>query len=230
MSEGILNLKKTFELNLTKAGIDVPTLQAKAAIDCSGSMGYLYQSGWVDRTVDLFIGAALKFDDNGELEIGFFNNNFIEAPVATIEDGGKYMRTKGKSVRAYGGTCFAPIIQAFGEKVAPVEKKRGIFSRMFGAKQEEAPKEPVMRSYVGIVTDGENSDVSNLLAELNSRNSTDTFYQFIGIGNQVNVEFLTNLSAKYDNVGFILLEDPTAITPDSFYGELCNPKFAAWVK
>lgn len=156
MSEGILNLKKTFELNLTKAGIDVPTLQAKAAIDCSGSMQDLFRTGWVNHTVDLFIGAALKFDDNGELEMGFFNNNFYAAPVAKMEDAGKYMDTKGAKVRAYGGTCFSPIIAAFGEQPEAPQPKRGFMSRLLGLKNPDPVKtDDVLRSYVGIVTDGD---------------------------------------------------------------------------
>lgn len=224
MSAVVLDLKKKFELNLKKAGIDVPILQARVAIDKSGSMESLFRSGWVDQTVDLFIGAALKFDDNGELEVGFFNHKFEVAPSATAADGGCYLLTKGKKHHADGGTAFAPIIGAFENRSEPV-RKPGFFGRLLGQKAE-APE--VQRAYVGIITDGANSDHVAFEKAL-ANTSGDTFYQFIGIGAAVDRQYLQALSNRYSHVAFVQIQDPTKMTPDSFYEALCNPKFAAWV-
>lgn len=224
-----LNLKKSFELNLAKAGIlNVPVLQARAAIDKSGSMEDEFRNGWVDRTVDLFIGAALKFDDNGELDMGFFNNVFVETPTADANDVGRYMKTKGKGQVAFGGTSFAPIIEAYEPMTQTKPKKKaGFFGGLFGKK--ETPAEPVVtRAYSGIITDGVNDDRHALERQLTSCDG-NTFYQFIGIGQGVDSAYLTKLAARFKHVGFVLIENPDAMTTDSFYEAMCNPKFAAWI-
>jgi hypothetical protein len=225
MSAIVLDLKKKFELNLEKAGIlNVPILQARLAIDKSGSMSDLFKNGWVSNAIDLFIGAALKFDDNGELEVGFFNSDFDPAPMAYDKDVGVYLKTKGKAHFANGGTNFAPIISNF-ENPHEKTKKPGLISRLFGGRA--APVEQ-FRAYVGVITDGENSDA---LEFRNALDGTDgnTFYQFIGIGNQVNKTYLMAAAAKFPHLSFVHIEDPTKMTPDDFYAALCNPKFADWI-
>jgi hypothetical protein len=108
----VLNMAKTFELNMQKKGVvTFPILRTRAAIDASGSMDNNFASGYVSTSVDRFIAAALKFDDNGELEIGFFNTRFLETPVAVLEDAGVYMQTKARTISASGGTEFEPIVE-----------------------------------------------------------------------------------------------------------------------
>jgi hypothetical protein len=224
----VLDLKKKFELNLIKANIlNVPILQARAAIDKSGSMDNLFKRGWVDTALDLFIGAALKFDDNGELEVGFFNTNFQQTSVATADDGGKYMLTKGKSQYAGGGTSFAPIIESFENWPKEEEKKPGFFAGLF-AKKAPSDIEPQLRAYVGVITDGDNGD-RRQFEEILDKTDGNTFYQFIGIGDGVDKSYLESISKRYKHVSFVHIKDPTKMTPDSFYAELCNPKFAAWI-
>lgn len=256
----LLDLKKTFELNLEKAGIlNVPILQARAAIDKSGSMEELFLSGWVDNTLDLFIGAALKFDDNGELEVGWFDNDFHQTPVATENDAGTYHAKKAKNIRAEGGTCYAPIIENFdnghlaaaaaadaASHPAPKAEKKGWFSRALDTVlpisktsdvqlsapsngiQLATPLQEGLRAYVGIISDGANSDTQDFERILKSTDGK-TFFQFILIGQGVHPKYLEDLSAKYKFLDVVHIKDPTSITPDSFYESLCNKKFAAWI-
>lgn len=253
-THNILDLKKKFVLNLQKANINVPILQARAAIDRSSSMSDLYRNGWVSQVLDLFIGAALKFDDNGELEVGWFGRTFETTPNAVESDGGKYMTTKGRNIQLEGDTRFAPIIESFenwtdldkpsSTPVAP-QKEEGFLAlasrKVFGlfGKKESAPATPApttatapaeeqLRAYVGIITDGANTD-RNELEMILARTSGNTFYQFIGIGSGVDTPYLSRLANNHDQVGFIHIPDPTKMTPDSFYEALCNPKFAAWI-
>jgi len=211
-----LDLTKTLELNLTKAGITPPTMATKLAVDCSGSMDDEFNNGWVGKTVNLAIAAALKFDDNGELDVGFFNTSFKKAPSATVEDIGNYMKTKGSRFRAGGGTSFAPII-------SECESVTGnTFTRLFSSKKSSAPL-----AYTMVITDGDPGDGYEFEKVLDDT-SGRTFYQFIAIGNQVNTRYLTNIAAAYSHMGFNHLPDPHKVTPDSFYETLCNKKFADW--
>lgn len=245
----ILDLSKKFTLNLEKAGVlIIPTLAARLAVDKSGSMDDEFRDGLVDRTIALFSAAALKFDDDGQLEMGFFNNYMERTPDATANDNGNYLRRVRQS--AGGGTSYAPIIVEFESKrvtpaaaapaapvPAPTPEKKGFFSSIFGKKEEVAapvetgPKagECAVRAYVGIITDGDANDNRQFEAVL-AKTSGDTFFQFIAIGNGVRTEYLTSIAAKYPHVAFMHLPDPKRTTDDQFYEKLCNEKLASWIK
>lgn len=236
MSTVILDLKKKIELNLEKKGIvDIPPLRTRLSVDCSGSMDDEFRNGWVQKAVDLFIAAALKFDDNGELEMSFFNNDLHDDyPVATIEDGGAYMKTKAKRVRAYGGTSYAPIIEWLFDKETVVQEgsKAGFFGRLVGQRDVEAVKELHQGSelgYLGVITDGDNADPRQFETILRGTNN-NVFIQFIAIGNQVRVDYLKRIAEQYPHVHFIHIKDPHSTTPDTFYEQLVNDKLATWIK
>lgn len=247
----ILDLSKKFTLNLEKAGVlIIPTLAARLAVDKSGSMDDEFRDGLVDRTIALFSAAALKFDDDGQLEMGFFNNYMERTPDANANDNGNYLKRVRQS--ASGGTSYAPIIVEFESKrvaptaaptaavptPAPVPEKKGFFGSIFG-KKEAAPAAPVetgekagecaVRAYVGIITDGDANDNRQFEAVL-ARTSGDTFFQFIAIGNGVRTEYLTGIAAKYPHVSFMHLPDPKRTTDEQFYEKLCNEKLASWIK
>lgn len=253
MSTLVLDLNKSFVLNLDKAGVaqaDIPTMEVRLAIDKSGSMSGLYRSGFVDSIVNRFLGVAMSFDDNGSVEVGFFNHNFHEAPEALPADVGRYMAKAGED--ADGGTEFHGIIQAFetergGNALTQAagqvaQKTKGFLGKLFGGGSTPAPAAaPVvsgkgagcavagMRAYVAIVTDGDNSDKREFEAELD-RTSGEVFYQFICIGTGAPTSYLNRLAAKYPHVAVAEFRNPTSVTEDQFYGEIANPALVAWIK
>lgn len=232
-----LDLSKKTELltlNLEKVGVlNIPIMEARLAIDKSGSMDDEFRTGLVDRTVDLFLAAALKFDDNGELDVGFFNNDFHEAPVAVAEDAGKYLKKARQS--AGGGTSYAPIIENFETRLdvnasgQPAPQKRGIFGSLFGSKQAALPEGvSKYRAYTGIITDGDNADKGSFERAL-SATSGDTFFQFIAIGTDIRPDYLRDLAERYEHVSFIHIKDPKRTSDEEFYAALCHDKLAKWI-
>lgn len=249
--EVVLNMKKSFVLNMEKAMekqgvVTFPILRTRAAIDASGSMAGNFASGYVSNSVDRFIAAALKFDDNGELEIGFFNTRFLETPVAVLEDAGVYMQTKARMVGANGGTEFEPIVDWTLEEDtregAPeqAQESGGFFGglkKLFGA--APAPVAPVESAlpdcgqYTGIITDGSlNSDSAKDRFEsaLRKTDANDSFFQLIGIGDGVDVPYLTSVAKRFSNVGFVYVAHPDQVNDDEFYTLLANDKFIGWIK
>ncbi|QIG72787.1 Von Willebrand factor type A domain-containing protein [Rhizobium phage RHph_Y65] len=231
-----LDLTKKFELNLEKAGItQIPVLETRLAVDRSGSMQEEFDAGWVDKTINLFIVAAMKFDDNQSLEVGFFNTEFTQTPEAQAGDVGTYLKSKARNIRPTSGTYYAPIIENLESKMsasAPIqEKKSGFFGFFKGDSSAPASKERVAKNkaYVGVITDGDPGDKRSFESAL-ANTSGDTFYQFIAIGNQIDANYLKGLSNQYKHVSFIHLKDPYKVTDDSFYENLCNEKFVAWTK
>ena len=214
-----LDLEKkveTFTLSLEKAGVfQIPVLEARLAVDMSSSMSGEFSNGLVDRTVDLFIAAALKFDDNGSLDVGFFNSTFHKAPNATAADAGQYLKKSGK--RANGGTNYAPIIENFESTT-----KGGFWAGLTGKKAKN-------RGYTAIITDGDNFDEAAFETAL-SKTSGDTFFQFIGIGTQVSKRYLKGIADRYPHVAFFIIERPLKVTDEEFYEMLCNDKLTKWIK
>jgi hypothetical protein len=220
-------------------------LRTRAAIDRSGSMSYNFRHGFVQRSVDLYIAAALKFDDNGELEIGFFNHEFEEAEVAVLSDAGQYMQTKGRQIEADGGTEFTPIIDWMLEEdtrdQAPKqEAPRGFFGRMkaaiVGSSQPvSAPASPLpdCGQYLGIVTDGRlesSSSRARFEHALSKVDQYDAFIQFVGIGDDVDTNYLETIANHYANVSFVHIPNPLDFDDNHFYELLSNPKFVSWIE
>lgn len=247
----VLDMKKRFVLNMEKAMekqgvVTFPVLRTRAAIDASGSMHENFASGYVSTSVDRFIAAALKFDDNGELEIGFFNTSFQETPVAVLEDAGIYMKTKARHVGASGGTEFEPIVawtleEDTREGAAEQVQESGSFfgslkKKLFGSVTVPAAVEsalPDCGQYTGIITDGSlNSSSSQARFEsaLRKTDAKDSFFQFIGIGSGTDVQYLASVASRFTNVAFVQIDDPSRVDDDAFYGLLANDKFVGWIK
>lgn len=221
----ILDLSKKFELNLEKAQIfNIPKMDTKLAVDCSGSMDDEFRCGWVDKTIDLFIAAALKFDDNGVLEIGFFNHGYIDTPDATVNDAGNY--TAKHRIRAGGGTNYAPPIAALANSANPVQAVGGFLKSLFG-KKEAAPVSTVKPAYIGMITDGDASDFGEFMEFINKMDRRN-YLQIIAIGTGVTMSQI-NRAAALPNVGVIHIKNPHQMTDDKFYELLCNDELKAWI-
>ena len=246
MTALVLDLDKGREaliLDLQKAGVtDIPVMEVRVAVDQSGSMEDEFRNGLVDRSIDRFLVAGLTFDDNETIDVGFFNGDFHEAPQATRADVGRYLRKN--RVTAWGGTHYAPIIAAFETRYVPAPvvggatpepKRRGFLSSLFGAKKEQlneqaysAPGTSQHGGYAGIITDGDNGDRDEFERIL-ARTSGDTFFQFIAIGNQVTVSYLTRIAAQYPHVHFLHIPEPMDISDEQFLEKLANDKLVAWI-
>ncbi|CUR44373.1 von Willebrand factor type A domain protein [Pseudomonas phage VCM] len=210
MGMPMLDLTKALELNLEKAQIFTPiTMAVKLAVDKSGSMSDEFASGWVQDTLDLFLAAAMKFDDDGVMEIGFFNTSFDRTPDMTVDDAHTYIRDN--RIYAGGGTNFADAIKGLKGK-----NKGGFFS--FGKKPT-----PV---YLALITDGENNDKREFEAQLDSLENT--FVQIVAIGNGCNKRYLDAVAAKYDTVEVLYLPNPKAVDQNKFYELLLNEEFKAF--
>lgn len=205
-----LDLTKSLELNLVKANIFTPiTMAVKLAVDKSGSMDDEFRCGWVQDTIDLFLAAAMKFDDDGKMEVGFFNTSFKRTPDATAGDHATYIRKHG--ISAGGGTCFADAIKGLKGS-----NKGGFFG--FGKKPTP--------TYIALITDGDNNDKYEFEAQLDSLENT--FVQIVAIGNGCDKRYLDRIAAQYDTVEVLYVPDPKSVDQNKFYELLLNEEFKAF--
>ena len=203
----LLDLTKSLELNLEKAGFEkIPVMAVKLMVDRSGSMGAEFRNGFVQNTIDLFLAAAMKFDDDGVMQIGFFNTRFVETEEVSEADAGIYVKKSG--MYADGGTCFADGIKAFKGKSG-----NGLMNRLFGGKKPT----PV---YIALLTDGECHDAPQFEEQLASMENT--FVQIVAIGDGVNHNYLNRVARQFKNVSVIYLPKPNEVKHDDFYAKLVH--------
>lgn len=158
---------------LAKGGITkVPPIRVGLALDISGSAQDLYDSGVIQETVDRLIPIAMKFDDNGELDMWSFTTGFDRLESASADDEGSYVTENilgNDEVTKWGGTQYSGVLQDMLDLwfpnnrgnsrsaqtvLAEATKKSGggFLSRLFGGKTEAVPA-PVVTAAPTVGTD-----------------------------------------------------------------------------
>lgn len=216
-----------------------PPIRVVAAFDVSGSMSGMFSRGDVQKAFDQLLGAALKLDDDGNIDAYIFHNTPARIATADAGDYGTFVKDKilngGHSL--WGGTSYAPIFQSivndmFGGNagLASVTKAGGMFGGLFGAKPAPAAptpssNEPVM---VFFITDGECDDSARAEAVIKESLGRPIYWNMVGLGG-ARFPTLEKLADKYDNTGFIQIRD-LRLSDEAMYRELFTTEFVQWVK
>lgn len=203
----VVNLKK-------ESGVDLSTHKARVfvALDISGSMSTLFRNGSVQNTLTRLLPLALKFDDNGELEVFVFNNSCTQMPPMNLSNYESYVQNELVR-RGYpsGGTSYAPVI-----KKTVDEYNDGSPYPAFGI----------------FITDGENNDAHETDNEVRRSSKFKIFYQFVGIGSE-NFRYLQkldNLSGRaVDNTAFVRVSDFSRLDDEQLYKMLLD-QYPQWLR
>ena len=183
-------------------------LKAKVALvlDYSGSMGWMYNNGTVQRVVEKTLPLAMNFDDDGSMETWLFSDGCRRLKDANLNNLDGYIKreTKGKSM---GGTNYSPVMK----EVIDFYKNE---------------KLPV---YVIFITDGDNfdSDKAETTATITEAAKKPIFWQFVGLGGSrfSYLEGLDNMQGRYvDNADFFAVKNADDIT----YQDLLT-EFPTWL-
>lgn len=233
----VVNLSKCIVDLGKKSNVDLggKTARVVVAIDYSGSMSELYRDGTIQQTLNRLVPLGLSFDDNGELEVFLFQEDYKEFAPLTLKNYSDYKTAViDRSGYHMGGTMYSPVLEAILKDTGAVSKKRGgLFSRVFSnheATPVSAAEDPL--TFVLFITDGEPFD--NMATDKVIRESakTNTFIQFIGIGlNRFKyLKHLDDLGGRViDNTGFSELNDLNAISDEDLYTMILE-EFAGWIK
>lgn len=225
--------------------IDPIKVNMKLLLDKSGSMNELFDNGFVQDLCEQVLAVGMNLDVNKSIEVFSFNNYGDEVGVANENNYKGFMR----KVRPGGGTNYAPVMEMAykGYKTArevTVEKKQGVFAKMFGIKSTETKTEYVdvdagisdtIPTYVVMVTDGENSDQSATERIIKQTSGLPIFWQFIGLktSSYSTFDFLKGLDTMegrvIDNANFFEVEPVSSLTDDLLYRKLLT-EFPDWVK
>lgn len=215
-----VNLDKSIVSLQKKSGIDLGTHKARvvAVMDYSGSMSSRFtdfgaaNANEVQRTLTKLFPFALKFDDNGELDVWLFSDSKKRLTEMSTANYASYVNDIAKRARMeMGGTQYAPVI-------------KDIMSTLV-----DDSSVPV---YVLFVTDGDNFDKDETDRVIRESAEHNIFIQFIGIGGSRfdYLQKLDNLSGRScDNTGFCEFRSIADATDSEVYDTLIS-EYSQWLK
>lgn len=210
-----LNTRKNMveSLCLTKDNLKDLTARVAVVLDYSGSMESEYKRGNMQTLLDRLLPLAMKFDDNGELDLWLFHNEAIRLDGIREDNFYDYINRSGilRQYRMYG-TEYAPVMEDVVEKYI----------------REEPSQYP---NLVIFITDGENSDRSKAEKFMKQFSKHPIFWQFVGIGNS-SFPFLEELDEMegrlVDNANFFPVNDLMYIDDDTLYNRLLS-EYPDWI-
>jgi hypothetical protein len=218
---------------LAKRGINqAPVMRVGDALDISGSMdmrpNHIISTGKLQAAFDQTMGVAVKFDDNGELDVFAFDTRCDFVGTANPNNYSNFIKREGISAR--GGTAYAPIVKAaidfYFNNPAPA-KKGGFFG--FGKKQEAAPANnmPVLML---IHTDGEPGDsYATIKRALEDAQQHPIYFHFVGVGgSRSDFPTIARLADDLPNVGEVYLPR-FDLDDDVVYEQLICDELVEWI-
>ena len=216
LRKNVVNLDKTF-VNLKKStGVDLGNHKARVAVvvDFSGSMRPLYKDGSVQDALTRLVPLALRFDDNGELDLWLFHNEYFRMDSMNLSNFDGYVDDVIMSAGLrFGGTKYAPVLTDLNTYY-----------------NVENPSS--MPAFVVFITDGDNSDKAATNRIVRELSNTPIFIQFVGIGDD-EFQYLNKLDdlsdRRYDNTGFIAVSDFSSWSDDELYKNLLE-QYIDWLK
>lgn len=221
-----VELKKKATLAVKKVGLEGQQARVALALDVSGSMQGLFQSGVVQRACERLLALGVKFDDNGAIDIFLFDSQDYE--VGELHESKFYGYIDKEILRKYrnvwGGTCYAGVMKRIVKKYSP---NMGLLGGLLGKKTPVGDP-----AYVMFITDGDNSDKAAAERVIIEASRKPIFWQFVGIGNSsfAFLEQLDTMSGRFvDNANFFQLNDIDSIADEALYERLLA-EFPSWLK
>ncbi|MCD7034373.1 VWA domain-containing protein [Metabacillus sp. GX 13764] len=210
---GISLLKDKARIVLEKKNLQNVTARVGLVLDISGSMRNLYKDGTVQKVVERVLAVASQFDDDGELDIWVYDNEFSRMPAVTERDFENYVNREILDNNQ---------IHKFGRNEEP-QVMKDILQKYLMDDPGSLP------SFVVFINDGGcKAGIKKLV-----KNSADKpiFWQFIGIGNG-SFDVLRTLDEMegrvVDNANFFHLPDIDRMSDEELYDQLLN-EFPMWI-
>ena len=215
-SSAKISLKKSSEtlektiVDLTKrTGVDLTKHVARVVVvlDISGSMDWQYRNGAVQAVLNRLLPLAMKFDDDGQLEVYLFDHEVWHIESMNIDNFEDYVKKVIlKKFSISGGTNYAPAV------------------RLVTNDYNDGSPYP---AFCIFITDGENADgIAAKSALEEAKKVGSTYFQFVGIGNE-RFNFLSSINQP--NASFIKVADFSAMDDNELYQKLLST-YPNWVK
>lgn len=219
IKQGCKELEKVL-VNLSKeTGVDLSKIIARVAVvmDHSGSIRPEFENGKIQEVLNKILPFAIKFDDNGQLEVFIFDNVCRKMDEdMNINNYENYVQKNIIKKRyEYGGTQYAPAICMTDKYYNDDESKK-------------------IPTIVFFITDGANFIEDRIPSDkaIIEASKHGIFYMFIGVGKD-NFDYLRHLDdlkgREYDNTGFIKFTDFGNITDVNMFTNALKD-YVPWLK
>ncbi|QDY45806.1 VWA domain-containing protein [Planococcus glaciei] len=211
---GISLKKKTATIVLEKKKLTGVSARVGIVLDISGSMRKLYNEGVVQDVVERVLAVASQFDDDGELDVWVYDNEFSRLPAATEAT---FMGYVEKNILSNSG------VHKFGRNDEPKVMEDVI--RKYT--KQDPSGEPVFLVFIN--DGGCKPGIKKFIVESSGQ---PIFWQFVGIGDS-NFDVLRRLDTMegrvVDNANFFHLDDISQVSDAELYDQLLN-EFPMWLK
>lgn len=239
----LVDLLKKASVSLHKRGLDEHTARVALCLDISASMSGLYRSGKVQALVERVLALALRFDDDGAVDVFTFGRDGHEA--GTLDLGTVEGYTTEVSRRLEGATFYGKAM-------------RLVRRHYFGSDNDRtAPYADAVPVYCMFVTDGETFDQDDARRQVLASSYEPLFWQFMAIDERARpaggglfgrrsggaahaglvpttgfpfLEQLDDMSGRHvDNADFFAVADPVGI-PDEQLFDLLMTEYPGWLQ
>lgn len=211
---GISLKKKAATIVLEKKKLTDVSARVGIVLDISGSMRKLYNEGVVQEVVERVLAVASQFDDDGELDVWVYDNEFSRLPSATEAT---FMGYVEKNILSNAG------VHKFGRNDEPKVMEDVI--RKYT--KQEPGDEPVFLVFIN--DGGCKPGIKKFIVESSDK---PIFWQFVGIGDS-NFDVLRKLDTMggrvVDNANFFHVDDISQVSDEELYDNLLN-EFPMWLK
>ncbi|MGO1059520.1 vWA domain-containing protein [Planococcus sp. FY231025] len=211
---GITLKKKAATIVLEKKKLTGVSARVGVVLDISGSMRKLYNEGVVQDVVERVLAVASQFDDDGELDVWVYDNEFSRLPAATEST---FMGYVEKNILSNSG------VHKFGRNDEPKVMEDVI--RKYT--KQDPSGEPVFLVFIN--DGGCKPGIKKFIVESSNQ---PIFWQFVGIGDS-NFDVLRKLDTMegrvVDNANFFHLNDISQVSDAELYDQLLN-EFPMWLK
>ena len=218
LKKSVISLDKSLISLEKKSGLSFADHRAKVAVvmDYSGSMSSLYRSGAVQEVLTRLMPLALRFDDNGELDVWLFHHHYYRVESMNLNNFENYVKDEisSKNYRM-GTTSYAPVLE-------------DVLRKYF---VEDAATSNIP-TFVVFITDGSNDDKRATNEIIKESSYKNIFIQFVGIGNErfEYLERLDDLTGRpVDNTGFIKVSDMARLSDEQLF-DLLLDQYPDWLK
>jgi hypothetical protein len=230
-----INLEKRAEkvgIVLAKRNIaKAPTVRVGVALDISGSTKQMYMKGVIQETVDRLLAIAMKFDDNGEIDMWSFTDGYDRLETAGAKDYGNYVSRhilENPQVSKWGATSYAPVISDMVRHYFGSSGVLGFLGKWLGSgAAPDAGREQA--AMVMFITDGANTDHTATEMILRACSDKKVYFQMIGVGPEREFGFIKQMAELLPNVGFVNFSS-LEMADDEIYHSLLSEEFCGWVK
>ena len=221
----VVFLKKVdlFKQQIQKFNANDVVMNLQVCLDVSGSMQDEYRAGgYMDELMKRFIALATLVDPDKKLEVIAFDHRVHELPDMYVQNFDNYLSIIRSDNSLWGSTAYHVALDYIRlNKLNPLQKIASLFGLVNRKKQP---------TFVCFFTDGSPDSARDARDALYQLKGTNTYVQFIGVGQRNNFQLIETLANELDYVGFVHFSTLSNVSDEEFIEKFLHQESIQWIK